>query len=70
MGTYNPLYRNFVYQYGKKLNISKIKEGLSYFKGTHDFTTFVCKEDKRTDKVRTIFDAYLKEDGILIITFI
>ena len=50
MGLYNPLTRGFIYQYGKKLNIALIDDALKYFKGKHDFTTFVSAEDKRSDK--------------------
>lgn len=56
-GVFNPLLRNHVYQYGKSLKINKIEEALKYFIGTHDFTTFTCSEDKRTDKVRSILSA-------------
>lgn len=71
MGVFNPLLRTQVYQYGKPLNIRKIKEALKYFIGTHDFTTFACAEDKKIDKVRTIMDAKLEENGQSItITFL
>ena len=71
MGVYNPLLRTHVYQYCKPLNIKKMKEAIKYFIGTHDFTTFTCAEDKRTDKIRTIKDANIFEkDGILSITFL
>ena len=51
--------------------IKKMKEAIKYFIGTHDFTTFTCAEDKRTDKIRTIKDANIFEkDGILSITFL
>lgn len=67
---YNPLLRTHVFQYCNPLNINKMKEALSYFVGTHDFTTFTCCEDKREDKVRSIYAASLKEeDGIVTITF-
>lgn len=68
MGCYNPLLRSQAYQYCKPLNIKKMREGLNYFIGTHDFTSFTCAEDKREDKVRTIYDASLtlKDDEITI----
>lgn len=69
--SYNPLTKDFIYQYGKKLDISLINEALKYFIGKHDFTTFVSAEDKRSDKVRQIYQAYLTTKGdILTITFI
>lgn len=70
-GIYNPIQRTHVYQYGKPLNISKMKIAISYFIGTHDFTTFACAEDRRSDKVRTIIDVSVEQkDGIISITFL
>lgn len=68
--TFNPLLRTHVYQYCKSLDISNMEKALKYFVGTHDFTTFTCAEDKREDKVRTIYNASINnKDGIIIITF-
>lgn len=68
--TFNPLLRTHVYQYCKPLDISNMEKALQYFVGTHDFTTFTCAEDKREDKVRTIYNASINnKDGIIIITF-
>lgn len=67
---YNPLLRTHVYQYCKSLNINNMKKGLRYFVGTHDFTTFTSAEDKRDDKIRTIYSASLNDkDGIITIRF-
>lgn len=71
MGTFNPLLRNHVYQYKKPLNIRKIRDALPYLEGTHDFTTFTCAEDKRSNKVRTILKADITEDeDIVTISFL
>ena len=68
---YNPLLRTQVYQYCKPLNIKKMKEAIKCFKGTHDFTSFVSAEDKKENKVRTIYKAFINEkDDIINITFI
>lgn len=70
IGEYNPLLRSQVYQYGKPLDITKIADALKYFKGTHDFTTFTSSEDKRENKVRTIYDASVnQDDDIITISF-
>lgn len=70
IGTYNPMIRTFTYYHKYKLNVEKMKEALKYFVGTHDFTTFVCAEDKRTDKIRTILDADLSlKNNIITIKF-
>ena len=71
MGEYNPIERNYVYQYNKELNIEKMKNEIEYLKGTHDFSAFVNKEEKKESYVRTIYDASItKENNILIFRFI
>ena len=51
---YNPMMRNYIYQYNRLLDIEKMKKAILSFEGTHDFTSFVSSEDEREDKVRTI----------------
>lgn len=63
MGIYNPLERNFVNQYGKDLDINKMKEAIKYLIGKHDFTSFVSAEDPKKDKVREIYEATIEQDG-------
>lgn len=60
IGTYNPLLRNIMYQYCKPLDVVEMKKAIKYFIGTYDFTTVSCAEDKRKNKVRTIFYANIK----------
>lgn len=68
--TYDPISRNHVYQYNKKLNIRKMKKAIKYFVGTHDFTTFTSSEYKKEDKIRTIYKAKVSsKKGIISITF-
>lgn len=68
---YNPLERNYVYQYNKDLNIDIMKKEIKYLIGTHDFSSFANKEDKKETYVRTIYDAFINIDnGIITITFI
>ena len=40
MGEYDPTKRNYMYQYGKKLDIDKIRNAINYFLGTHSFKSF------------------------------
>ena len=70
IGEYNPIERNYVYQYNKSLDIMEMKKAIKYFEGEHDFTSFVSSEDVRENKVRKIIktDIKLKKD-ILEITF-
>ena len=71
LGEYNPIDRNYIYQYNKKLDINSMEEAIKYFEGTHDFTSFVSSEDIREDKVRTIYKTSIKRyKDILEISFI
>ena len=68
---YNPLERNYVYQYNKKLDIDKINIEIKYLIGKHDYSSFVNMEDKKESYVRTIYDAYITEkDGLVTFIFI
>jgi tRNA pseudouridine38-40 synthase len=71
IGEYNPIERNYVFQYSRKLDVEKMKEAIKYFEGEHDFTSFVCAEDLKENNVRIIFKSSIKEDNNKIyITFI
>jgi len=71
IGEYNPLDRNYIFQYNNKLNIIKIKKESKYLIGTHDFSSFANKEDKKESYVRTIYKIYVKKNkDILTIKFI
>ena len=70
LGEYNPLDRNYIYQYNKELNINKMSEAIKYFSGTHDITSYVSSEDIRAKKVRTILKTNIKRNkDILEISF-
>jgi len=66
IGEYNPMERNYIYQYNRPLDINKMKEAIKYFEGTHDFTSFVSSEDERENKVRTIIATDIKEKKDII----
>ena len=55
MGEYNPMMRNYVYQLGRKLDISIMQEASQVLVGVHDFRSFVDSEDKRENTVREIY---------------
>ena len=70
MGEYNPIERNYVYQYCKKLDIKKMKDAIKYFIGEHDFKSFTPTKDKRDNYVRIINYANIEEkDDIVTFTF-
>ena len=62
--SFNPLQRNFCYQYGKELDVKLMKKAAKKLVGTMDYSTFASAEDKRDDKVRTIYEISInKEDN-------
>ena len=68
MGEYNPIERNYVFQYNYKLNIDKMKEAIKYFIGEHDFRAFVTDNKEKDNCIRTITKASIeqKEDSLTI----
>ena len=71
MGEYNPLERNYVFQYNYKLNIDNMKKAIKYFEGTKDFRAFVTENKEKNNCIRTIYNTNIKEeDNKLYFTFI
>lgn len=62
MGEYDPISKDYVYQYCKKLDVVEIERALKYLEGTHDFKSFTSGDDVRDDYVRTIIQASLIRD--------
>ena len=59
-GEYNPIERNYVFQYNYQLNIDKMKEAIKYFLGTHDFRAFVTDNKEKENCIRTITKAEIE----------
>ena len=69
IGEYNPIEKDYVYQYNKNLDIEKMKEAIKYFEGMHNFRAFTKVEEEK-DFVRTIFKTNIEKDADkIIITF-
>ena len=68
-GEYNPIERNYVFQYGHKLDVEKMKKEITSFIGVHDFKPFVSEESVKEDYKREIFDAYIEEENEKIIFY-
>ncbi len=70
-GEYNPLERNYVFQYNYQLDVEKMKKGIAYFLGEHDFRAFVTENKEKENCIRTITEAKIEEIGEkLKITFV
>ena len=54
MGEYNPIEKDYVYQYNKKLDAVEMERALKYLEGTHDFKSFTKADEEKNDFVRTI----------------
>jgi tRNA pseudouridine38-40 synthase len=63
MGEYNPIERNYCYQYCKKLDLAALERGLKYLEGTHNFKSFTKANDEITDYVRKISGTALVRDS-------
>ena len=62
MDNYDPIERNYVYQYNKKLDVVEIERALKYLEGTHDFKSFTKTDDEKEDYTRTIVQTNLIRD--------
>ena len=71
VGEYDPINRNYIYQYNKELDIDSMKKAIKFFEGTHDFTSFVPLEDLKDDPIRTIYKtSIIRNKDIIEISFI
>ncbi len=70
-GEYNPLQRNYVFQYNYHLNVEKMQEGIKYLLGKHDFRSFVTENKDKENCIRTISTATVERinDDIIKFTF-
>ena len=51
MGEYDPIERNYVYQYNKKLDVVEMERALKYLEGEHDFKSF-SKADEEKEEIK------------------
>lgn len=71
LSEYNPIEKNYVYQYCKKLDVKKMQEAIKYFIGKHDFTTYSSNQDRKENNIRIIYDAeIIEKDNYLYINFV
>ena len=63
MGVYNPIEKDYIYQYNKRLDLSEMQRALKYLEGTHDFRSFTKIDEEKDDYTRTIVQANLERDS-------
>lgn len=65
MNEYNPFQTNYIYQYGRVLDIELMKEAAKIFIGEHDFASF-CSYDQYGNTVRNIYNILIENnEGIV-----
>lgn len=70
LGEYNPLERNYVFQYNHELDVEEMKKAIKVFEGEHDFRAFVTENKEKENCVRTITKTKIEEKNKeLLITF-
>lgn len=62
MGEYNPIEKDYIYQYNKKLDVVEMERALKYLEGTQNFKSFTKADDEKEDYVRTIVQTNLIRD--------
>lgn len=68
MNEYSPFETNYIFQYGRQLDVELMKEAAKLFLGEHNFASF-CSYDQYGNTIRTLYSLDIEEkDGI--ITFI
>ncbi len=71
LGEYNPIEKDYVYQYNKSLDVNSMKSAIKLFEGIHNFKSFTKANVETYDFVRTIyFTDITVKDNIMFITFI
>lgn len=71
VGEYNPIEKDYIYQYCSDLNIDKMCEAIKIFEGVHNFKSYVAADDVRDNYVREIISTNIeKNNNIITITFI
>ncbi|MCD7840091.1 MAG: tRNA pseudouridine(38-40) synthase TruA [Erysipelotrichaceae bacterium] len=68
MNEYNPFQTDYIYQYGRPLDIELMRESAKIFLGEHNFASY-CTYDQYGNTIRTLYTFDIEEkDGI--VTFI
>lgn len=55
--------RNYVYRYGRPLDIQAMREAAEYFIGEHDFKSFCSNKRMKKSTVRRLYDIEIKADA-------
>ncbi|MFS8629869.1 MAG: tRNA pseudouridine(38-40) synthase TruA [Bacillales bacterium] len=62
----DPFRRHYAYHFPYPLDVDAIREGASFLKGKHDFTSFCSAKTEVEDRVRELTEIEITEDGDLL----
>ena len=67
---YNPFYRDYVYQYNRKINVHAMQTAIKFFLGKNNFASFCANNPEEKNMEREIFEAKIENnDGIITFNF-
>jgi tRNA pseudouridine38-40 synthase len=70
MNEYSPFETNYIYQYGRMLDVPLMQDAANIFLGEHDFASF-CSYDQYGNTIRTLYSFNIMEkDGKIIFQLI
>ena len=70
-GEYSPIYKDYIYQYCKPLDVDSMKTALKSFEGEHNFKSFTKANVETNNFARTIYStAVTKDNDIITIKFV
>ncbi len=69
VGEYNPIEKDYVYQYNRRINISLMKKAIKKIKGKHNFKSFTSDTEKE-DYVREIKSIKIIKENNYIYIFV
>lgn len=65
MNEYDPFCTDYIYQYGRKLDIDLMQDAANVFLGEHNFASF-CSYDKYGNTIRTLYEFSISEKNGII----
>lgn len=70
-GEYSPIYKDYIYQYCKPLDVDSMKTAIKSFEGEHNFKSFTKANVETNNFARTIYStAVTKDNDIITIKFV
>ena len=65
-GEYSPIYKDYIYQYCKPLDVDSMKTAIKSFEGEHNFKSFTKANVETNNFARTIYSTAVTKDNDII----